>query len=337
MKNILLAICLALTLVSCSEEEKEIVKIIYKKFVKDDWSYIDIVRYLNEMGIRTKNNNLFQSKTIKYILSNQFYNGCVVWNRRNKNGTYKDKSEWIKEQGDFSILITNDLFEKAKKKIELLEKVDKKNSKPPGTYKHYLTGLLRCGCCGGTMSFRSYRNGKNRYYRCRKSTEGACTNTKGIKVEKLEEDILTKIDYDFRNVELIVSDVDTFDDSELDMYNNQLERIKKKFSQAKKAFLAEIDTIEEYKNNKEEFKKEEARISNKIQILNENSNDNKIKLVHGKLQDIKSIMENDKLPIVEKSKVLKSFIKQIIVDIPNDEMTIEYYLSEVVDEKYFKK
>lgn len=136
----------------------------------------------------------------------------------------------------------------------------------------------------------------------------------------------------FRNVELIVSDVDTSDNSELEMYNNQLEKIRKKFSQAKKAFLAKIDTMEEYKNNKEEFKKEEDRILNKIQILNENSNDIKTKLVHGILKDIKSIMENNNISIEEKSKVLKSFIKQIIVDVPNDTMTIEYYISEDIND-----
>lgn len=96
--------------------EAKIVKMIFNKFVYEDKSYIEIANDLNSLGYRTKENNQFQSKAIKYILSNEFYIGYVTWNKRRKNGSYNDSKEWIIEKGNFQSIISQELLKKLKKK-----------------------------------------------------------------------------------------------------------------------------------------------------------------------------------------------------------------------------
>ena len=55
------------------------------------------------------------------------------------------------------------------------------------TTKRLLTGLVKCGCCGGSMTIVN----RNRYYCSAKRERGTCDSTVGIKAQDLEERVLT--------------------------------------------------------------------------------------------------------------------------------------------------
>lgn len=55
------------------------------------------------------------------------------------------------------------------------------------TTKRLLTGLVKCGCCGGSITIVN----RNRYYCSAKRERGTCDSTVGIKDQDLEERVLT--------------------------------------------------------------------------------------------------------------------------------------------------
>jgi DNA invertase Pin-like site-specific DNA recombinase len=304
--------------------EAEIVKIIFTKFLDTNMTYLHIAKYLNDLGIKTKNGNRFQSKSIKYILSNPVYISYLRWNRKYKNGSYRDLTEWIISKGEFEPIVTDEEFEKAQKKIDLLTKIRGKNASPEGAYKHFLSGLLVCKSCGGKMVFT--RSKDYTYFRCRKAKEGGCDMRASVRTHILEKAVLEQIEHDFNHIDLIVSDVEIIaDNSDLEFYKQQLKSVDRKFSQAKEAYLGGIDTLEEYKESKSLFQKEKETLLNHISEATKDKLQSKKNSIKQKLGLITEIV-NDNISLSQKNQVLKSFIKEIVVDIPNDSFEIEYYI-----------
>lgn len=309
-----------------NQAEANIVKIIFDKFINKELTYLYIANYLNEMGINTKSGNLFQSKTIKYILTNPTYKGYLQWNKKEKNGAIRDSSNWILAKGDFEPILTEEEFEKAQRRVAFLLKHNRKNARPNGTYKHFLSGLIVCKSCDGRMVLSKSR--EFIYFRCRKAKEGGCNMKASIRSNILEKAILAQIESDLDCVELIVSDLEIKrNDYDFNFYRQQLKGIESKFIQAKQAYLNGVDTLEEYKENKEVFQKEKNCIESYIKTANKDQVKSNKSSIIGKLDQLTEIV-NGELSIQQKNQVLKSFINKIVVDISNHAFEIEYYLAD---------
>ena len=304
-----------------NDEEAKVVKIIFEKFLEENLTYIDVANYLNRLGIRTKRSNKFQSKAIKYILTNPTYKGYLRWNRKNKNGSLKNTSEWIIAQGNFTPIISEKMYEAAQKKVKYLSSIKPKYARPKYEYKHYLSGLLVCSHCGGKMVFTNQRG--YTYFRCRKSKDGACSIKSGIKTKILEEAIIDQIDKDFHSIQLkLEKDNKVTDYNELDLYYRQLNNLEKKLSKAKHAYLNGVDTLEEYQNNKINIKQEREFVHRSINKLKQEmqKQDETPILEIKKISDVLNQLET----ISKKNAVLKLFVKNIQIDIQNQEFVIQY-------------
>jgi DNA invertase Pin-like site-specific DNA recombinase len=309
-----------------NQEEANIVKIIFDKFINKEFTYLHIANYLNEMGIKTKNGMQFQSKTIKYILTNPTYKGYLLWNKKEKNGSIRASANWILAKGDFEPLLTEQEFEKARMRVEFLLEHNRKNSNPSGSYKHFLSGLIICQSCGGRMVYT--KSGELAYFRCRKAKEGGCFMKASIRADMIEKAILEQVERDLDNVELLVTDVErTNNDDDLLFYKQQLKNIEYKFNQVKQAYLNGVDSLEEYKESKKTFLKEKEVLMAHISVDNMYKDKAHMEVIFNSLGRITDVV-NGEYTIEKKSKVLKSFIKQIVLDLRNDSFEIEYYLSE---------
>lgn len=308
-----------------NQKEAYIVKMIFNKFIDEEMTYLGIANDLNDMGIKTKNGNRFQSKTIKYILTNPTYKGYLLWNKKEKNGAIRDPSNWIIARGDFAPILTEEEYEKVQKRIDLLGR-NRMNAQPSGTYKHFLSGLIVCQSCGGKMVFT--RSKEFTYFRCRKAKDGGCVMKASIRANILEKAIIEKIESDMASMDFFVSDIEhSRADYDLNFYKQQLKNVENKFEQAKLAYLDGIDTIKEYQENKFVFQKEKNVLESHIVTVNEATAQSNEKPKSNKLGQLSDITHSE-LSIDHKSRVLMSFIKQIVLDIPNELFEIEYYLSD---------
>ena len=149
-------------------DEMKIVEFICDEFDYHNSDVTKITRKLNDMGVRTRRGNPFESRSVERILRNPFYYGLVVWNG-------------ISFAGSHEVHYSKERFETRMKKIQTTYRPLKRRD--VSSCKHWLSGLLKCGYCGASLSY----NGANRHspgFQCYKYSKGIHTESCSISQRK---------------------------------------------------------------------------------------------------------------------------------------------------------
>ena len=189
-----------------NEEEAEIVRIIYDKFVHTDMGADAICNYLNQRGytkkkVRGHELNYFARGLIMKILDNPVYTGKIAYG---KNVTEKVKGtrdeyrrvktdDYLLADGLHEAIVDEETWEAAREKRKRTGvRFVKTHSLE---HEHILTGLIRCPLCGGGMSGTVQRRQNKKtgeykdtfYYRChhRKKVDGKICDYKPMLNQKL--------------------------------------------------------------------------------------------------------------------------------------------------------
>lgn len=177
-----------------NEEEAKTVRLIFDMYIQGN-GYNTICKKLNELGCKTKHNSDFGKNSLYDILHNEKYKGVYVYNKRaGKTNSHakKDDSEIVRIEGGVPSIISTEVFDKAAQ----LMSFNKRNS-GAGTAKHnyLLSGLVKCGHCGCSMSGCAKKNGKgyvSNTYRCGHKPSCSCEN-KEIKSDDLDAFVMDRI------------------------------------------------------------------------------------------------------------------------------------------------
>jgi site-specific DNA recombinase len=162
------------------------VRWIFDTYVNSDIGLGGIVTKLNQRGIKTPNGKTWSIQTVKNILTNRVYTGDSVFGR-NRYGKYhhlnngdatRGKAKLrsgnpITTQGIHETLIDKETFNRVQHKIA----ERKQEGSHPRYNRYILSGLLRCGHCGGKLAGKGYHKGTApRYYACvtGQTRPGAC-------------------------------------------------------------------------------------------------------------------------------------------------------------------
>jgi len=124
---------------------------------------------LNDDGVRTRKGNAWTGSGIKRILQNPVYAGANAYGRHSKGDTrLKPQSEWTVVPGAREPMVAPEAFRAVQ---EALEVGRNSRNNPVQNSGYLLSGLVRCGLCGGPMcgSARQKSGKVYRYYRCNRS------------------------------------------------------------------------------------------------------------------------------------------------------------------------
>ena len=145
-----------------NEDEAELVRLIYDKYVNTNIGYTGIAKYLNMQGIKksVRTEKMIEQCSahfVSLVLTNPVYCGKIAYGRRTlekvkgKKNHYKriNASEYIKVEGLHEPIISEELWNKAQEKRKATGR--KFASKYGKDRTHLLTGLLKCPVCGGPM------------------------------------------------------------------------------------------------------------------------------------------------------------------------------------------
>ena len=248
--------------------EADIVIRIFEMYVYEKCSPFMIARQLNLLGYRTKRGNLFESRTIRYILKNPIYAGYTRWNMHDKsNGSIIKKSpeEWIVVKGNVPAIISDALFQQAQKQLNT---TSSPCAKPITQQKHWLSGMIKCSACHRSLSVSqtSNKTTNTQYinFQCSGYLKGKCLSSHSISEKRLLPAILQSLDtitqYDSRCFTLAQTPSRQKDTAQTKC-EHLLQQIEKKKERAKSAYLAGIDTLEEYQIMKQQLLKEEKEIT----------------------------------------------------------------------------
>lgn len=149
-----------------------------------------IAAYLNDRDM-TMRGNRWRKTFVHDLLTNRLYLGEYIFNKTEaKTRRIKPESEWITVKVE--PIIQPEIFEQVSLKLEAHSpaKIPPRVANSPTL----LTGFIKCGSCGSSMTIATGKGGRYRYYKCSRkindlSSGNLCQNS-NVAMEKLDSLIL---------------------------------------------------------------------------------------------------------------------------------------------------
>ncbi len=272
--------------------EVDVVKLIYRKYIDDDSTLSEITHLVNSLGYRTKKGGVFDFRGIKYILQNPVYKGYVRWNvgRNNLRATKANTPDMIVAKGDFEGIFSEEYWELAQEKL-LRNYTYQKRERPLDYKKHWLSGLLKCSACGGSLSYTT----RNNTLQCVNYFHAKCKVSHHIYAHNATASILDSLRsfVDSTNYYSVVASESSLDvDKEL--LESSLAKLLDKEMRIKEAYRNGIDTMDEYKENKLIIENERIYLQSELDKLSPAIIDTDYdEEMSNRIQGVLSVLESD--------------------------------------------
>jgi site-specific DNA recombinase len=331
------------------EAEAEVVRTVFKLYVKDALSINAIARWLNDHQIPTrKRKSLWERSTIWAMLRNPAYKGTACFGKTRsverqkitrplrKRGGYSPRcsahrecprEEWI--EIPVPALLSEDLFELAQEKLQY----NKKHSLRRTIEPTLLQGMLVCKNCGYAYYRTSTRTSKRKlyYYRCIGSDNyrfprGQICHNHPIRQDYLDGIVWTKVVELLTNPDLVRAEINrrikAIQDANptkqrKDTIEKELLRVHKSIKKLLDAYQEDLLQLEELRDRMPQLRKREKALQAELANLECAVADQKavLRLANnlesflGQLRDAA-----DTIDIKERQKVLHLIVKEILVD-----------------------
>lgn len=195
-----------------NEIEAEVIRRIFREYVAGK-SGRAIAIDLNKEGISGPSGGSWGYTTVNGnpkrgtgIINNEMYVGKLVWNRQRfikdpdsgkRQARPNPESDWIVQSVPELRIVDDELWAQAKARQASTSADTAPNSKfrSHRRPKYMLSGLMRCGCCGGSYTLVS----GNALGCSRARNKGTCANRLTIGRDKLEERVLHALRHQLMN------------------------------------------------------------------------------------------------------------------------------------------
>lgn len=298
-----------------NETEASVVRYMYESVYYDNASYYSISETLIEQGVKSIHGNVIDCRQVKRMLMNTKNKG---YHRAEVDG------KTILVKGNYPAIVNEELFDNVQKIISERGMHYKKNTKPAEFRKHWLSGLMLCPYCGAGYCYNVKNPPRHNAFRCGNQTRGACKKGSQIMVDVAVQMVLEKMSEVYagplapyvKNITVSQPETQIDYDKEIKLLESQLKR-------AKQAYLAEIDTIDEYAQNKRRILSNIKELNDAKIKIQENTtlNESQFKV---KLLNVISLLKSD-CPMSEKIPAARSIIEKILVDPRNKTMDIYFF------------
>lgn len=252
---------------SIAEDEVEVVRVIFDRFIHTNDGVSGVARYLNTHGYVKKlrqNGTIpkFSAVFVRGILDNPIYCGKIAFGRRKvekKLGTRNEmhvvkQSEFPVYVGQHEAIVSEDDWNLAQTKRQHTAGRREKVRDPD--HAHILSGILKCPCCGrslyGNVSKAHSKDNKTRYYYFCKSIKGQtgheCSfrlNIEQSEINQMVASIVSAMVHDPRFVDAIKEKIGSaVDTSELDRQADAIKAQLRQRLSTKSRLEHQMDTLD---------------------------------------------------------------------------------------------
>lgn len=253
-----------------ADDEAEIIRIIYDKFIHTTMGAGTVARYLNRQGyVKKKRQNgtldSFTAHFVKIVLDNPIYCGKIAFGRRKTEKIQGSRNQYhvVKQEeypvydGIHDAIISEEdwLLAQEKRKITGV-----KNEKIYSVeHQHLLSGILKCPECGASLYGSVNRKRKKDgsfyrdywYYACKHRLEydgHKCTYKKQIHQDKVNDAVVEVIRHIVKNSQFDTAIKEKLEASvDLETYENEEKSVKAQIKQltvAKDRLGNQIDRLD---------------------------------------------------------------------------------------------
>ena len=298
-----------------NEAEYAMVSYIMDLYDNQNMDETAIARKCNDLGYKTKRGNPFERRTIDRILQNPFYCGIVSWNG-------------VEFEGAHEVRISKERFDRRQRLITSRKRPMK--ARNISTCKHWLSGLLKCSVCGATLSYTG--NGKCPYFQCWKYAKGFHKTSVALSVKKAEEAVIEYFDQvlagaDFTYVRKEQPAADKT--AAIEQLQKELSKLSVRESRIRDAYESGIDSLEEYKANKERLISNRLQLETELEKLRKEQAEkevNKEDVLH-EIKSVNDILKNPDVSYEEKGTLIRTIVDQIVYDKESGKMYFDIIVS----------
>ena len=299
------------------EEKAGIVRMIFDEFINGT-AVRTIASKLNSMGIRTSRGNLFENRTVEYILTNPVYTGKL---RRCKGGQgrndrfHEDTENIIFVDGKHQPLISADIFRSAQlRRAEIKKLYGRYDRQAPADLM--LKGLVRCSDCGATLVHQA-RTGS---LQCHNYARGTCRVSHCVSLKKLNALIISRLRSDLADGKINIRPKETNSAAnDRDTVSILIEKEKRRLDRFREAYSSGIDSLDEYRENK-------SKTLRRIDELRASASQQRFKPETNKRRAAAPLdfLEDENVSEAVKNIALRSVIDKIIFVKPDNIIRIFY-------------
>ena len=306
----------------------DIVREVFQRYA-DGERQKKIAVSLGMRGVRTKRGNRPDNRWVDYMLHNPVYIGKIRWTpdgvRAVSKRDYHNENIMIIE-GNHEPLISMELWETVQKLLDTQSVKFAKHSRREQSVKYMLKGLVRCDSCGATMAMSSAVSGKSkvRTMQCCNYSRGSCLISHSITMPRIETAVKDGLRQAVESKAFAISPKKpTKSSSALVDYDKLIAIEERRLARAKEAYLAEIDTIEQYGKNKKEITE---RIDSLIERRDkEIVRDIDINAFSEKVVGVLDFIERDDVTDEAKNEALRTIIEKIVYEKANNNLAIYFH------------
>ena len=228
-----------------------------------------LARDLGDRGIRTKYGNKPDNRWVEYMLRNPTYIGKLRYSSGGIRAISRrdyDNENIIVVDGHHKPLISMELWEKVQKMLDAQKKAYPRYARSEQPIEFMLKGLVRCDNCGATLVMSATTSGKSktRTLQCHNYSRGTCKVSHSVLITKLETALIQGLEKAVVKKQFIFVPQKPKKSAPADVDYEKLIGIEhRRLARAKEAYLAEIDTLEQYKQNKKEITERIAELEAK--------------------------------------------------------------------------
>jgi site-specific DNA recombinase len=241
------------------KRQANLIRRIFRNYAEGQ-SPKEIALRLNEEGVRSPRGWEWNPSTISGdpsraigILNNELYNGVRVWNRvtfvynpetGRRVGRFNPPELWIRKEVPSLRIVDRRLWDRVKRRQQKVRRPERLASADFRKHrrKHLLSGIVRCGLCGGRYMIRRH----NRLACATHEYKGTCKNDLRISRPTLEASVLSALkDRLGKDPRLCVAlcatyarrviDIETQREAKIDAYRDELRRVEAQREQALQA------------------------------------------------------------------------------------------------------
>lgn len=296
-----------------NETEYAMVSYIMDLYDNQNMDETAIARRCNDLGYRTKRGNPFERRTIDRILENPFYCGTVIWNG-------------VEFEGSHEVRLSRERFEKRQELIASRKRPIK--ARNVSTCKHWLSGLIKCSICGATLSYTG--NNACPYFQCWKYAKGFHKTSVALSVKKAEQAVTDYFDQILDGAEFtyVRKTQPTDDTLEIERLQKELDKLSSREKRIREAYESGIDTMEEYKANKERLTASRLKLNSQLErLMNDQEEELDTESILREIRSVNDILKNPDVDYEEKGVLIRGIVNQIIYNKEEGKMYFDIIVS----------
>lgn len=244
------------------DDEAPIVHQVFDWYLHEDWGTRRIAKCLNDRGVRGQRGRTgtWDARTIQHMLRRRVYCGDTIYgqwiNTQDQQGFYHQRQQDPQVQRDtHQSIVERQMWDATQERIEAKRRLGPRAQKSI----YLLSGLVRCGRCGGSMSIQHGRT-----YVCRAYvTKGLCQRN-GVDRALCEHAVLQSLEQVQQATRHAITQSDwvqwaAYDPGGVTWFDRYRSERRKRLDytahldRARQAYLAGIFDLEEYSRVRREI------------------------------------------------------------------------------------